>query len=44
MELFDPQGTGGDEWSRVDRVVEAIDSRFGRGAIRRASLAGGEPD
>jgi DNA polymerase-4 len=38
LELFERRSNRGDGWTRVDRTVEDITSKFGRDAIKRATF------
>jgi DNA polymerase-4 len=39
MDLFDQHPQSNVNWEKVDRTVDSIQSKFGKGAIRRAGLS-----
>jgi DNA polymerase-4 len=41
LDLFDPPPRGNVNWEKVDRAMDSIQSKFGKGAIRRARF---DPD
>jgi hypothetical protein len=39
LELFDLQAADDKSWSKLDRTLQTIAEKFGRDAVRRASLS-----
>jgi DNA polymerase-4 len=40
MDMFDTPSFGNKNWEKVDKTLDHIDRKFGKGAVRRASLSG----
>lgn len=41
MDMFDTPSFGNNNWEKVDKTLDHIGKKFGKGAVRRASLPGG---
>jgi len=42
LDLFERRARSNANWERVDRAVDSIQSKFGKGAIQRAGFSSGE--